>query len=65
MPGDDGVYHKYVAPAYMTDAFNSLKNPEIEKMKAAHVTAKNLGPGIPESTVDAFRLLKRDPKMEV
>ena len=48
----------------MTDAFNSLKNPEIEKMKSASSTAKNLGPGIPDATMDAFRLLKKDPIRE-
>ena len=63
-PGSDGLHHKYVQPHYMTDAFNSMKNPEIEKMKSAHVTAKNLGPGIPDATMDAFRLLKKDPIRE-
>ena len=45
----------------MTDAFKRLNNPELEKLKTANIKAKNLGPGVSQMTVDAFRLLKSDP----
>ena len=47
----------------MTDAFKRLNNPDLEKLKSANVYATNLGPGVPDSTVDTFRLLKNDPKL--
>ena len=37
------------------------KNPDLEKLKAAHVKATNLGPGVSQMTMDTFRLLKNDP----
>jgi len=45
----------------MTDAFKRLNNPDIEKMKSASVMASNLGPGVAQTTLDIFRLLKNDP----
>ena len=50
-------------PSSLTDAFKRLKNPELEKLKSANVYATNLGPGVPDATVDTFRLLKNDPKL--
>ena len=38
-----------------------MKNPEIEKLKTAHVMQTNLGPGVSDMCVDTFRLLKKDP----
>lgn len=45
----------------MTDAFKRLNNPELEKMKTAHLKATNLGPGVAQTTVDTFKLLRKDP----
>ena len=45
----------------MTDAFKRLNNPDIEKMKSASAMASNLGPGVAQTAVDIFRLLKNDP----
>ena len=44
-----------------TDAFKRLKNPELEKLKSAHIYAPNLGPGVSQMTMDTFRLLRNDP----
>ena len=46
-PANNGIFYKYTHPATMTDAFKRLSNPDIEKMKKAHVKATNLGPGVP------------------
>ena len=58
-PSKNGVFYKYTHPANITDAFKRLQNPDIDKMKTAHVKATNLGPGVPQQSLDAFRLLKQ------
>ena len=58
-PAKNGVFYKYQAPANITDAFKRLQNPDIDKMKSANVKATNLGPGVPQQSLDAFRLLKQ------
>jgi len=45
-------------PANVTDAFKKLDNSDIAKMKVASVRAANLGPGVPQNSLDTFRLLK-------
>ena len=57
-PFKDGVFYKSTVPTHLTDAFKRMHNPEIDKMKTAHYRATNLGPGVPQLTLDAFRLLK-------
>jgi len=52
-------------PAGMTDTFKRLNNPDITKMKSAHVRAANLGPGVPQNSLDTFRLLKQDPQLQM
>ena len=65
VPGHKGLFEKKgITPANVTDAFKRLKNPQIEKMKTANIYAKNLGPGIPQGTIDMFRLLKPNPPMQ-
>lgn len=60
-PHIDGVFHKSLRPAAVTDAFKRMKNHELEKLRSAHVKATNLGPGVSQMTLDTFRLLKSDP----
>lgn len=60
-PYPDGVFYKYMKSAQETDAFKRMKNPELEKLQSAHVKATNLGPGVSDTTMDTFRLLKSDP----
>ena len=60
-PHKDGIFYKSAVPQHMTDAFKRMPNSEISKMKTAHIRAKNLGPGVPQLSIDAFRLLKQDP----
>ena len=50
-------------PASMTDAFKKLKNTDIERMKKASVRAAHIGPGVPQNSLDTFRLLKQDPQL--
>jgi hypothetical protein len=45
----------------MIDSIKRIKNPELDKMRSAHVKATNLGPGVSDLTMDTFRLLKNDP----
>ena len=60
-PYDDGVFYKSVMPSQMVDSIKRLKNPELEKLRAANVKSTNLGPGVSQMTMDTFRLLKTDP----
>ena len=48
-------------PVSLAESIKRLKNPDLEKLKAAHVKATNLGPGVSQMTMDTFRLLKNDP----
>ena len=57
----DGVFYKYTMPVSLAESIKRLKNPDLEKLKAAHVKATNLGPGVSQMTMDTFRLLKNDP----
>lgn len=45
-------------PANTTDAFKKLKNTDIDRMKKAHVRAAHIGAGVPQNSLDTFRLLK-------
>ncbi len=45
-PNSNGIFQRAYQPATITDAFTRLNNPEIEKMKTAHLRAPNLGPGV-------------------
>ena len=63
-PYKDGTFYKSMAiPASMTDAFKKLKNTDIERMKKASVRAAHIGPGVPQNSLDTFRLLKQDPQL--
>ena len=60
-PAADGIFYRSQQAASMTDAFKRLNNPELEKMKTAHLKATNLGPGVAQTTLDTFKLLRKDP----
>ena len=62
-PHKDGTFYKSTMPSDMAEVFKRLSNPDIDKMKSAHVRATNLGPGIPDNTLNTFRLLKQDPQL--
>ena len=57
----DGIFYKYTMPLSLAESIKRQKNPDLEKLKAAHVKATNLGPGVSQMTMDTFRLLKNDP----
>ena len=60
-PYPDGNFYKQIKNQNIAERFSRTKNPEIEKLRSAHVAATNLGPGVSEFCMDTFRLLKRDP----